>query len=218
VRGRTIDLVLAGSGLATGVLMFVTGQYQARADPRWLFLPLAVCCGALLLRRTRPLAGVLVGTAAVAGDVVIGPSLANPLVYTQVLYDACVHGRAALARALLVASVAGSVVTGVACLVVIRDVRALGLGVLLALVTVVPVLTGTHARHHRDRAAAARREAEQVGRLAESHRARAIAAERAAMARAAGDRRGHDEDARQPDPGEAGAAEPHAGGAGRAGA
>jgi hypothetical protein len=104
MRGRTVDLVLAGSGLAVGALMFVTGQYQARADARWLFGPLVVCCAALLLRRTAPLASVLVGTVAVAADVAIGPSLATPLVYTQVLYDACVHGRAALARALLVAS------------------------------------------------------------------------------------------------------------------
>ncbi|GAA4258389.1 sensor histidine kinase [Dactylosporangium darangshiense] len=183
MRGRVVDLVLAGSGLAAGALMFVTGQYQARVHPLWLFVPLVVCCGALLLRRTAPLASVIVGTAAVACDVVIGPSLATPLVYTQVLYDACVHGRAALARALLVVSVVGSVVTGVAFLVVVRDVRALGLGVLLALVTVVPVLTGTHVRHHRDRAAAARREADQVARLAAADRANAVAAERAAMAR-----------------------------------
>ncbi|WP_432967621.1 sensor histidine kinase [Dactylosporangium sp. CA-233914] len=183
MRGRTVDLVLAGSGLAAGALMYVTGQHQARVDARWLFVPLVVCCGALLLRRTAPLACVLVGTAAVAGDVVIGPSLATPLVYTQVLYDACLHGRARLARALLAASVVGSVVTAVVCLVVVRDVRALGLAVLLALVTVVPILTGTHVRHHRDQAAAARRSAQQVARLAEADRAGAVAAERAGMAR-----------------------------------
>ncbi|MFG2040319.1 sensor histidine kinase [Dactylosporangium sp. NPDC048998] len=183
MKGRTVDLVLAGSGLGAGALMFVTGQYQARVAPAWLFLPLAVCCGALLLRRTAPLTSVLVGTAAVAADIAIGPSLATPLVYTQVLYDACVHGRAALARALLAASVIGSVITAVACLVVVRDVRALGIAVLLALVTVVPVLTGNHVRHHRDQAAAARRSAEQVARLAEADRANAVAAERAGMAR-----------------------------------
>lgn len=183
MKGRAIDCVLAGSGLAAGALMFATGQYQARVAPVWLFAPLAVCCGALLLRRTAPPASVLIGTAAVAADVAIRPSLATPLVYTQVLYDDCVHGRAALARTLLAASVIGSVVTAVACLVVVRDVRALGIAVLLDLVTVVPVLTGNHVRHHRDRAAAARRSAEQVARLAEADRANAVAAERAGLAR-----------------------------------
>ncbi|MEU7874386.1 histidine kinase [Dactylosporangium sp. NPDC049140] len=183
MKGRTVDWILAGSGLAAGALMFVTGQYQARLDARWLFAPLVVCCGALLLRRAAPVASVAVGTAAVAADVVIGPSLATPLVYTQVLYDACLHGSARLARLLLAGSVVGSVVTAVACLVVVRDVRAVGLAVLLALVTVVPILTGTHVRHHRDQAAAARRSAEQITRLAEADRANAVAAERAGMAR-----------------------------------
>ncbi|GAA3296484.1 histidine kinase [Dactylosporangium vinaceum] len=183
MKGRTVDLVLAGSGLAAGALMYVTGQYQARVDARWLFVPLAVCCSALLLRRSAPVTSVLVGTAAVAGDVVIGPSLATPLVYTQVLYDACLHGSARLARTLLATSVVGSVVTAIVCLVVIRDVRAIGLGVLLALVTIVPVLTGTHVRHHRDQAETARRSAQQVARLAAADRANAVAAERAGMAR-----------------------------------
>ncbi|MFI5907628.1 sensor histidine kinase [Dactylosporangium sp. NPDC051541] len=183
MRGRTVDRVLAGSGLAAGALMFFTGQYQARVDARWLFVPLVVCCSALLLRRGAPVTSVLVGTVAVAGDVVIGPSLATPLVYTQVLYDACLHGSARLAKVLLATSVVGSVVTAIVCLVVIRDVQAVGLGVLLALVTVVPILTGSHVRHHRDQAETARRSAEQVARLAAADRANAVAAERAGMAR-----------------------------------
>jgi hypothetical protein len=76
-------------------------------------------------------------------------------------------------RWLLAASVVASVVTAVAGLVVVRDVRSVGLAVLLALVTVVPVRTGTHVRHHRDQAAAARRSARQVARLAEADRANA---------------------------------------------
>jgi signal transduction histidine kinase len=183
MKGRTVDLILAGSGLALGLIMYATGQWQAHYRPVWLLLPLVVCCAALLLRRTAPVVSVLVGTAALAGDLVVGPSLATPLVYTQVLYDACVHGRAVLARVLLAVSVTLCVVTALVCLVVLRDVRSVGLAVLLALVTVVPVLTGTHVRHHRDAAVAARRSAVQVARLAEADRANAVAAERAGMAR-----------------------------------
>ncbi|MFC5003079.1 sensor histidine kinase [Dactylosporangium cerinum] len=179
MKGRAVDLLLAGAGLAVGLLMLLTGQYHARAGVGWLLPPLVVCCAALLLRRTAPLASVLIGTVAVTADVIVGPSLATPLVYTQVLYDACVHGRQSLARALLACSVVGSVVTAVVALVVFRDVQALGLAVLLALVTVVPVLTGTHVRHHREQAQVAR----QLVRLAELDRANAVAGERARMAR-----------------------------------
>lgn len=179
MRGRTVDVALAGAGLGAGLLMFATGQYQARFGVGWLVPPLLVCCAAVLLRRASPVASVLIGTAAVTADIVVGPSLATPLIYTQVLYDACVHGRQSLARALLACSVAGSVITAVVALVVFRDVRALGLAVLLALVTVVPVLTGTHVRHHREQAVAAR----QLARLAELDRANAVAGERARMAR-----------------------------------
>ncbi len=179
MKGRAVDLALAGAGLGLGLLMLATGQYHARAGTAWLVPPLVVCCAALLLRRTAPLASVLIGTVAVATDVVVGPSLATPLVYTQVLYDACVHGRQSLARALLACSVIGSVVTAVVALVVFRDVGALGIAILLALVTVVPVLTGTHVRHHREQAQVAR----QLVRLAEADRANAVAGERARMAR-----------------------------------
>ncbi|GAA2632466.1 histidine kinase [Dactylosporangium fulvum] len=182
MKGRTVDVVLAGGTFAAGMLMFATGQYHAAFDTlphAVLLVPLAVCSGALLLRRTAPVASVLVGTAAVAADVVLGPSLATPLVYTQVLYDACTHGRAALTRVLLAVSVVGCVVTGAVALVLDPHVRSLSLAVILALVTVVPVLTGIHVRHHRDQASAAR----QLARLAEADRANAVAAERARMAR-----------------------------------
>jgi signal transduction histidine kinase len=179
MRGRTVDLALAGAGLSVGLLMFATGQYQAQWDVGWLVPPLLVCCAAVLLRRVSPLASVLIGTVALTADVIVGPSLATPLIYTQVLYDACVHGRQSLARALLTCSVVGSVITAAVGLVVFRDIQALGLAILLALVTVVPVLTGTHVRHHREQAIVAR----QLVRLAELDRANAVAGERARMAR-----------------------------------
>jgi hypothetical protein len=55
IKGRRVDLILAGVGLAGGVLMFAIGQYR-QAFPAipapWLLVPLAVCCAALLWRRT----------------------------------------------------------------------------------------------------------------------------------------------------------------------
>jgi len=179
VKGRTVDVVIAASCYAAGLLLFGVGH---GADPV-LLVPLTVCCAALLLRRTAPPVSLLLGTAAVAADLALGPTLATPLVYTQVLYDASVHGRPRLARLLLAGSVLGSVVTGAVCLVLYRDERGISIAVAVALITVVPVLTGHQVRHHRDQAAAARRSALQVARLAEADRRGAVAAERASMAR-----------------------------------
>jgi signal transduction histidine kinase len=185
-RGRRVDLLLFAVSLTGGLLMYAIGQYN-RAHPALpsalLLVPMLVCSGALLLRRTAPLMAVLVGTVGVAVDLVLGPSLATVLIFTQVLYDACVHGRPWLYRTLLAAAVALAVVTGAASLAIGRDLRALSLAVLVGIVTVIPVLTGIEVRHHRDRAKAERQRAEQVQRLAELDRANAVASERARMAR-----------------------------------
>jgi signal transduction histidine kinase len=186
LRGRRVDLVLFAVSVTGGLLTYAIGQYHL-AYPAltvgWLLVPFLVCCAAVLLRRTAPAVSVLVGSVAVAADLILGPSLATVLVYTQILYDGCVHGRAWLHRALLAGSVGLTVVAGAVALAIDRDVRSLGVAVLLALVTVVPILTGIQVRHHREQARAERQRAEQVARLAELDRANAIAGERARMAR-----------------------------------
>jgi signal transduction histidine kinase len=186
LRGHRVDLLLFAVCVTAGLLTFAIGQYDlARAglSAGWLLVPFLVCCGAVLLRRAAPVVSVLVGTAAVAADLVLGPSLATVLVFTQVLYDGCVHGRTWLYRMLLAGSVGLTVVAAAVALAIGRDVRSLSVAVLLALVTVIPVLTGIQVRHHREQARTERQRAEQVARLAELDRANAIAGERARMAR-----------------------------------
>ncbi|WP_430496908.1 sensor histidine kinase [Micromonospora trifolii] len=177
------DLVLAGASLAGGLVLYALGwQPQVRPDvevPSALFLPpLVAVCVAVGLRRVAPRASLAVGTAALVVDAVLGSSLGTVLIYTQVLYDACVYGPPRLWRWLLRITVALSLLG-----VVVGVLGYAALGVLVVLAGLLPVLTGISVRQYRDQAAAERARAEQTARLVELDRRQAVSAERARMAR-----------------------------------
>jgi signal transduction histidine kinase len=183
-----VDLALAGGSLAGGLLLLSLGAYNTlvppAATPRWAYLPpLAAACVAVLLRRRAPRASLALGTVAVVADVALGGSLGTLLVYTQVLYDACVYGPPRLWRWLLRLSIAATVLGALAGLIMVRAWNGIGVGVVFALVALLPVLTGISVRQYRDQAAAERTRAEQAVRLAELDRRQAVAAERTRMAR-----------------------------------
>ncbi|MEU7934335.1 sensor histidine kinase [Micromonospora echinofusca] len=152
--------------------------------PETLFLlPLAAVCVAVGLRRVASRASLTLGTVAVLADLALGGSLATVLVYTQVLYDACVFGSARTWRRLLQVTV-GLSVLGTAVGVLLKgDWRGVGFGAPVVLAGVLPVLTGISVRQYRDQAAAERTRAEQTARLVELDRRQAVGAERARMAR-----------------------------------
>ncbi|MDG4805523.1 histidine kinase [Micromonospora sp. WMMD1120] len=182
------DLALAGASLAGGLVLYALGwQPQVRPDadvPSALFLPpLVAVCVAVALRRAAPRASLTVGTAALVVDTALGNSLGTILVYTQVLYDACVYGPPRLWRWLLRVTVAVSLLGVVAGVVATGSWRGAAIGVLVVLVGVLPVLTGISVRQYRDQAAAERARAEQTARLVELDRRQAVSAERARMAR-----------------------------------
>ncbi|MBB4689985.1 sensor histidine kinase [Paractinoplanes abujensis] len=182
-RGLRRDLLIAGLSVA-GAVVLTVGAFDGPAGLRWRLLGVAVVAAvAAGLVRTRPVTGVLVGGAAVLVDQVIGPSLATVLIYTQVLYDAGVHGPRRLARVLLWAGAMLTVAVTVLHLAGGRGQDAAVNGVLVALILIVPVTTGMSVREWRDRSAADRRHAEQVARLAAMDDRRAVAAERTRMAR-----------------------------------
>lgn len=153
--------------------------------PAWAYLlPLVVASAGLALRRRAPLAGLAIGAAAMTGDVALGGSLATALVFTQVLYEACLHGPPGTWRWLLRIS------TGVTAAAVVAVLAATGYwragawaGVVSLLLLVFPVVTGLSVRQYRDQAEAAAARAEQTARLAELDRAQAVTAERRRMAR-----------------------------------
>ncbi|MGW5559875.1 sensor histidine kinase [Micromonospora sp. NPDC003944] len=185
-RGR--DLALAGASLAGGLVLWTLGwQPQIRPHPDVppvLFLPpLLAMCVAVGLRLVAPRASLAVGTAAVVVDIALGGSLGAILIYTQVLYDACVYGPPRLWRWLLRATIGLSVVGAIVGVLLTDRWSGVAIGVLVVLVGLLPVLTGISVRQYRDQAVAERARAEQTARLVELDRRQAVSAERARMAR-----------------------------------
>lgn len=182
------DIALAGASFVGGLLLFSVGSYREMTPspdlPAPLFLvTLGVACLAVAARRTATRTSLAVGTAAVLVDLALGGSLATVLVYTQVLYDACVYGPPRMWRWLLWATVALTGIGGVVGVGLAGSWQGVTLAVLVVLVGVLPVLTGISVRQYRDQAVAERARAEQTARLAELDRRQAVTAERARMAR-----------------------------------
>ncbi|MET7709333.1 histidine kinase [Micromonospora sp. NPDC005413] len=185
-RGR--DLALAGASLAGGLVLYALGwQPQIRPHPdvpQALFLPpLLTMCVAVGLRRVAPRTSLAVGTVALVVDTALGGSLGTILIYTQVLYDACVYGPPRLWPWLLRVTIGLSLVGAVVGVLVFDQWRGVAVGVPVVLAGLVPVLTGISVRQYRDQAAAERDRAEQTARLVELDRRQAVSAERARMAR-----------------------------------
>ncbi|KOX10724.1 hypothetical protein ADK66_07465 [Micromonospora sp. NRRL B-16802] len=182
------DLMLAGASLAGGLILYGLGwQPQVRPHPdvpQVLFLPpLLAVCVAVGLRRVAPRASLAVGTGALVVDTALGSSLGTILIYTQVLYDACVYGPPRLWRWLLRVTVGLSLLGAVVGVVGFGQWRGVAVGVPVVLAGLLPVLTGISVRQYRDQAAAERARAEQTARLVELDRRQAVSAERARMAR-----------------------------------
>ncbi len=182
------DIQLAAGAFVLGAVMLALGGYAGLPATipvsRWVFLiPLAVLCVALGLRRVAPLTGLGIGVVAVTGDVLLGASLANVLVFSQVLYDMCVHGPAWLWRWALRISIALTALGAGAGVVVTGSWRGAAVGIPFALVLVLSVVSAISVRQYRDQAAAERARAEQTARLSELDRQQAVAAERTRMAR-----------------------------------
>ncbi|MEV4620016.1 histidine kinase [Asanoa sp. NPDC049573] len=184
------DLALAAVALLGGTLIIVSGAYRTLqpapldAAPEWLiYLPMVTASGAVALRRRAPRTGLAIGTAALVADLALGGSIGTLLIYTQVLYDACVFGPARLWRRALEVSIVVVAATAVLGVISEGSVRGLALGIPAVLVLVLPILTGLSVRQYRDQAELARSRAEQTARVAELDRRQAVAAERTRMAR-----------------------------------
>jgi len=184
------DLTFAVIALVGGTLIIMSGAYLTLEAPLWgevpewaSYGPMVVASGTIALRRRAPLTGLAIATAALLADLAMGGSIATILIYTQVLYDACVFGPPRFWRRALEVSIAVTVVSAVAGAVATRTLQGLALGIPWVLILVLPILTGLSVRQYRDQAASERARAEQTARMAELDRRQAVAAERTRMAR-----------------------------------
>jgi signal transduction histidine kinase len=184
------ELLVAGVAVGGGLLLFVLGTYPLVQDlgyrpPGWLYLiPMAVAGMSLVLRRRAPLVCLGVGAMAFVADAALGGSIATALIFTQVLYEACVHGPRTTWRWLLRISVS-LIATGMAVILVAGGSwrQAAWAGVVGTLVLLFPIVTGLSVRQYRDQAEAEYERAEQTARLVELDRQQAVTAERHRMAR-----------------------------------
>ncbi|MCW7945410.1 chitinase [Streptomyces hygroscopicus] len=190
-RPHRDDLRIAVGGLLGGLLLWAIGlASRAAGEPtvlwpaRWVVLvPLVVTAACELLRRTRPKAGLLIGTAAVVADTVTRGSLVTVVMFTDLMYAAVLYGTPAAARRLPWVTGLLTVLGTVTPLALWRDPKGMLIGVGFGVVALAPAVTGWVVRNHRDAAETARLRAEQTTLLAEMDRVQAVAAERARMAR-----------------------------------
>lgn len=177
------DLLVMAAAMTVGVGLFALGAYDRTRYPALLLVAAMVASIGAGLSRSRPFTGLALGVVAVLADQVLGPSLAVPLIFTQVLHDVCLSGPAWLPRALLWASTMVTIGVTLVVTFAAQQAQAAVVGVLVALILVVPVWSGQLVRQHRDLAVVERERAEQVARLAELDHRHAVAAERTRMAR-----------------------------------
>ncbi|MEU7060063.1 histidine kinase [Streptomyces sp. NPDC046197] len=190
-RPHRDDVRIAVGGLLGGLLLWALGISPRRpGDPvvlwpaHWAVLvPLVVTAGCELLRRTRPKAALLLGTAAVSADTMTVGSLVTVVLFTDLMYAAVLYGTDASARRLPWVTGLLTVIGAVVPVAVWRDPRGLLIGAGVGVVALAPAATGWVVRNHRDAAEAARLRAEQTALLAEMDRTQAVTAERARMAR-----------------------------------
>ncbi|MFE2228418.1 sensor histidine kinase [Streptomyces kronopolitis] len=186
-RPHRLDVLLAGGGLLGGLLLWTLGQHggppQLGLPPALTLLALAAMSLAELMRRTAPLAALAVAVPALALDVCTANLVVTVLMFTDVVYAAVLHGPPGAARRIPLHCVLVTVLGTGVLTALWRSPQVVLVAIGLALITIAPAWTGLMLREHRDAAEAARLRAERIALLAERDRARAVAGERARMAR-----------------------------------
>ncbi|MGW3007985.1 sensor histidine kinase [Streptomyces sp. NPDC001219] len=180
------DLRLAVGFLAGCLILYVVGGPPVMGGdvPLWqAVLPVLVVCTATAFRSTLPVAALVVGTLTVAVQMTADGALAPLFVFTDLLYAAALYGAPWLCRVLQFGSVAVTLVTTVALVVLDNRAQGVTTGVIIAVLLVSPVWTAVLIRNHKERADAERQRAAQIDRLAELDRKTALQTERTRMAR-----------------------------------
>ncbi|MGA5422553.1 sensor histidine kinase [Streptomyces lavendulocolor] len=187
-RTHRDDVLIAAAGLACGLLLWSFGLYtQGPSSPLpdgpVVLVPLVAMTSLALVRRTMPRTALLAGTVAVVGDQFTRGNLMTVVMFADIVYAAVVYGPPASARRIPVTTGLITIAVTLGFLAWFQEPEALLIGVVTALITFFPALTGAVVRNHRQAADTARLRAEQTALLAEMDRRQAVIAERSRMAR-----------------------------------
>ncbi|MFG2217456.1 sensor histidine kinase [Streptomyces sp. NPDC048685] len=186
-RPHRHDALLAVTGLLGGLVLWALGlslQGNRTFTAPWVsLLPLAVVSALELVRRTAPQTALVIGTLALVADQFTVGNLATVLMFTDLMYAAVLYGTPSAARRIPVTTFLITIAITIGFLAWFRNAQALLIGVVTAMVSFLPAITGVSVRNHRDAAETARLHAEQTALLAEMDRAQAVTAERTRMAR-----------------------------------
>jgi signal transduction histidine kinase len=189
IRCTRNDALVALAALAGGVLLIAARGYAVWTDmpdlgKGWRLVPLLGMVAVVPFRRTAPRVALAAATPFNLADVIIGPGFASVVIYGDLLYAAGLYGRRRTAERLLIGTTAAALAVMAVIGVLAQSVSGVVIGGAVATVSwVLPVLSAMAVREHRQTARAERQRAEQVARLAELDRRRAVDAERARMAR-----------------------------------
>ncbi|THV28482.1 sensor histidine kinase [Glycomyces paridis] len=185
-RVRRGDAVAAAVLFALGAVLIGLGSFEhySEAPLALRFVPLALTCAGVVIRRAAPGWCLALGTVGLGIEVVIGFSLGTACIFTDNLYSFARYGRRDRVRPLAVA--AGALTLTAAVWVAIESHSAAGTlstAAIAAIVLVSPVATGVIVRQAHDRASLEAERAEQANRLADVRRREAVLRERTLMAR-----------------------------------
>ncbi|WP_035738587.1 sensor histidine kinase [Glycomyces arizonensis] len=186
-RARRADLVAAVALFAAGSALIALGSYEryiADVPPWFRFVPLALVCAGVAVRRALPGWCLALGAVGFGTELAVGLSLATVCIFTDNLYAYARYGPRNRTRLLLAAQ--GVVIVA---FVVFAAVEGNGAGAVLsaaavaALVLISPIGTAIIVRQAHDRASLEAERAEQTARLADARHREAVLRERTLMAR-----------------------------------
>lgn len=186
-RVRRADLIAAVALLAAGGVLTGLGSYEQYnlEVPLWFrFVPLAMVCLGVAIRRASPAACLALGLLGFGTEVIVGVSLATVCVFTDNLYTYARYGARSRVRWVLVGAIGfigAFIVWASLGGANARDV--LSTAAVAAVVLISPLGTGVIVRQAHDRASLETERAEQTARLADARHREAVLRERTLMAR-----------------------------------
>ena len=182
-----VAFALGAALVAVGLTGLWSGGPVGAADAPaawWYLLPLAVACGAVLIKRRTPRVALAVATAALLADLYLGSSLGTLLAFYDVLYTVALSASLTLRRVLVGGAAVAIGGPAVAVLITGGDLRiALFIGLQLFALLATPLWWASDVRKRNELLDLAAQRSADLERIHALSRDRAISEERTAMAR-----------------------------------